>query len=54
MNIDYSATSNPMGCSTQKQQMPVSPNLFHNPISSGLNSTKHASPMLNYTANFAG
>lgn len=35
--------------------IPVSPNLFHNPITSGLNSTKNcASPMLNNTANFAG
>lgn len=33
---------------------PQSPNLFHNPITSGLNSTKHMSPMLNNTANFAG
>eukprot|EP00347_Sterkiella_histriomuscorum_P023967 403332765 len=31
----------------------VSPNLFHNPLTSGLNSTKNAaSPMLNNTANF--
>ncbi|CDW79942.1 UNKNOWN [Stylonychia lemnae] len=31
----------------------ISPNLFHNPITSGQNSTKNASPMLNNTANFA-
>jgi len=34
--------------------MPISPNLFHNPVTSGLNSVKNASPMLNNTANFAG
>ncbi len=34
--------------------IPASPNLFHNPITSGLNSTKNcASPLLNNTANFA-
>jgi hypothetical protein len=33
---------------------PSSPNLFHNPLTSGLNSTKNASPMMNNTANFAG
>ena len=36
------------------QNFPISPNLFHNPITSGLNSVKHASPLLNHTANFAG